>query len=385
MQRDLKDGVIMLVNEYPPLPVGGAERQAERLAEHLARRGWPVWVLTRRIGSLPIAETRNNVHIVRPITAGPGKLQTISFVLGCWQMLWKLRKDYKILHAHLAFGPAFAAVFAARLLNKRVIVKFGNSGKFGDIATSMSTARGRLRIAILRRWADVVIALDDIMRAEIVAAGFDEKRIVRMNNGIDSAAFSPATEANATSELTAARVNVLYVGRLTGQKSLTVILQALAKALPHCPALRLTLVGSGEERPVLEAEAEKLDITSSINFAGSQADVRPYLNQADIFVLPSASEGISNALLEAMSMGLACLAAPVGGNVEVLDQGRCGVILPQGDIDAWSKTLVALGINPHERARLGQAARERIQHVYDFAVVGAQYEALYKQLLGAET
>jgi glycosyltransferase involved in cell wall biosynthesis len=375
------NGVIMLVNEFPPLPVGGAERQAERLSGYLAARGWPVWVLTRRIGNLPAHETRAGMQIIRPVTRGPGKLQTISFVLGCMQTLWTLRKEYSILHAHLAFGPAFAAALSARLLGKKVIVKLGNSGKFGDILASMATWRGRLRLTVLRRWADIIIALDDTMVSEAISAGFDPQRIVRMNNGIDAMAFAPAENDKIKTESTRQLVNILYVGRLTAQKSLPILLDALTLALPACPALHLTLVGDGEERSTLEAQAARLGIAGNVTFSGAQQDVRPFLRNADIFALPSAAEGISNALLEAMSAGLACLATPVGGNAWVLDQGQCGTILPHGDIQAWSSALTSLGNDPAERLRLGNAARQRILTVFDFSVVGAQYEALYNKLL----
>lgn len=374
----------MLVNEFPPLPVGGAERQAERLSAHLAKRGWPVWVLTRRAPGLPARESRLGFQITRPPALGPGKLQTVSFVLGALIELWRLRKDYSILHAHLAFGPAFAAVLAARFLGKRVVVKLGNSGEFGDILVSQKTWRGRLRLAVFRRWVDLVIVLDEAMQAEALSAGFDPQRVRRMNNGIDAGAFvSASSRQEAQSALgLGGKVIVLSMGRLAAQKSLPVLLRSFAGALPDCPALHLLVLGDGPERAALEALAKSLEISNRVTFAGNQADVRPYLNAADLFALPSASEGISNALLEAMSAGLACLATPVGGNTEVLDAGRSGLLLPVGDVTAWSKALVELGQSAQARERLGKAAQERIRSEYDFDVVGARYEALYAELLG---
>jgi L-malate glycosyltransferase len=371
----MKPGVIMLVNEYPPLPVGGAERQAERLAIYLAGHEWPVWVLTRRADGLPPAETRDGVQILRPMTRGPGKLKTVSFVLGCWKALWRQRSRYEILHAHLAYGPAFAAVLAARLLGKKVIVKLGNSGIYGDIIASQKTLRGRLRLFVLRRWADVIIILDEDMYHEALAVGFNPSRLAKMKNGIDVGAFSPIIHKPTES------VNVLYIGRLVAQKSLPTLIEAFARASQDCPALRLTLVGDGPERSALEAKTQELGIADRATFTGRQDEVRPYLAAGELFALPSSAEGISNALLEAMASGLACLATPVGGNAEVLDQGQCGVLLPGGDVAAWSAALSRLGKDHELRRRLGMAARNRIIDVYDFSVVGAQYEALYQKLM----
>jgi glycosyltransferase involved in cell wall biosynthesis len=343
-----------------------------------------VWVLTRRAPGLAASESRFGFQIIRPPALGPGKLQTVSFVLGALAELWRLRKEYSILHAHLAFGPAFAAVMAARFLGKRVVVKLGNSGEFGDIQVSKKTWRGRLRLSVFQRWADRIIVLDEAMRKEALAAGFDPKRLRRMNNGIDAKAFAPlASRPDAQSALgLAGKVVVLSMGRLAAQKSLPMLFQAFAAALAECPSLHLLVLGDGPERPALDTLVKSLNISEHVTFVGNQADVKPYLNAADLFVLPSASEGISNALLEAMSAGLACLATPVGGNAEVLDDGRCGMLLPVGDVRTWSDTLVQLGQSSWARERLGKAAQERVRSEYDFNVVGERYESLYADLLG---
>lgn len=374
----------MLVNEFPPLPIGGAEQQAERLSAYLAQRGWPVWVITRRKAGLAGSEARSGYTVLRPRPFGPGKLRSLTFVLGALGLLWKLRRQYRILHAHLAFGPAFAAVIAGRLLGKRVLVKLGNSGEFGDIHVSQATLRGRLRLAVFRRWADGIIVLDEVMAAEARAAGFDPQRLYPMNNGIEARSFAPLRpRPQAQADLGLAnKVVVLSVGRLAAQKSLPTLLKAFSQALPACPALHLLLVGDGPERPALTNQVHALGLDQHVTFAGQQRNVRPYFEAADLFVLPSAAEGISNALLEGMSAGLACLASPVGGSPEVLDQGRCGLLLPVGDARAWGRALAELGRDPERRQRLGKAAQQRILSQYDFGVVGAQYEALYARLLG---
>lgn len=376
-------GVVMLVNEFSPLPVGGAERQAERLSAHLARRGWQVWVITRRADSLLPVESRSGFQILRPSTFGPGKLQTILFVLGAIASLWQLRKEYSILHAHLAFGPAFAAVLVSRFLGKRVLIKLGNSGEFGDIHVSQKSWRGRLRLSILRRWADAVIVLDETMQAEALSAGFDPRRLYLIPNGIDVQSYIPRiSRAQSQAALgLAGRVVVLSVGRLAAQKSLPVLIQAFASALPACPQLYLLVVGDGPERASLEALVHSLGIVDQVCFVGNQSDVRPYLFAADLFALPSVSEGISNALLEAMSAGIACMATPVGGSPEVLARGECGLLLPIGDVQAWGDALSALGQSAELRQAMGQAARARAQREYDIEVVGARYESFYGELL----
>ncbi|MBI5353868.1 MAG: glycosyltransferase [Chloroflexi bacterium] len=377
------NGVVMLVNEFPPIPTGGAERQAERLAVHLKDKGWPIWVITRRVDGLPAHEQYRGLEIIRPLTAGFGKLKTVTFVLGTMLTLWKLRSKYSILHAHLVFGPAFAAILAARFLGKRVIVKLGNSGEFGDVETSRRTLRGRVRLAMLRKWTDVFIALDDSIYNEILSLGVEPERIRRISNGIDAGNFAPTkTRSDAKSKLGLLnKVVLIYVGRLAPQKSLPVLLEALQNSLPACPSLHLLLIGDGSERAALEEQAKHLGIEEHVSFLGNQTDVRTYLNAADIFVLPSKAEGISNALLEAMSAGLACVVTKVGGNFEILNSGRCGVLLPAGDVSAWSKSLTELGNDPEKCRALGDAAQTHVRSHFDFSVVGSLYENLYDELL----
>jgi glycosyltransferase involved in cell wall biosynthesis len=145
--------------------------------------------------------------------------------------------------------------------------------------------------------------------------------------------------------------------------------------------LHLLIVGDGPEKTPLEDQARALGVEKNVTLTGSQKNVCPYLQAADIFILPSFTEGISNALLEAMSAGLACMATPVGGSNEVLAQGRYGKMIPVADIRAWAEAFVELGNDASQRRRLGGLARQRILDTYDFNIVGTQYEALYNELL----
>ncbi len=373
-------GVVMLVNEFPPLKVGGGERQAERLAVELARQGVRVGVLTRGRSDLPGDEERNGFWVHRVFPLGIGKLRSLSFVLGAMFYLWRRRADYQLIHAHLAFAPAVAAALIGPALGRRVIIKFGNSGRFGDVQVSQATLRGRLKLALLRRRADVVIALEPGMQAELKAAGFP--RIVRMPNGIAGREFRPPAErAQFKARLGLAGGEVMiYVGRLSPQKALPNLLRAAVDVFQQRPQARLVLVGDGPEAERLRALRAELGIAKQVRFAGNVADVRPYLWAADLFVLPSLSEGMSNALLEAMAAGLPCVATNVGAAAEMLDDGACGVLVPPGERAQLTSALLELLTDPQLRARLGAAAQRRVAERYDIVAVAAAYRRLYEAL-----
>ena len=163
----------MLVNEFPPLKVGGGERQAEQLSIQLVRQGLIVGVITRGAQNLPDYEERDGLWVQRIQPRGSGKLESLNFLFGAMWQLWQRRNDYHIIHAHLAFTPAIAAALIGKVLRKPAIVKFGNSGQFGDVQVSQATRRGRVKLALLRRWGKRFITLDQAMHAELLQAGFD--------------------------------------------------------------------------------------------------------------------------------------------------------------------------------------------------------------------
>ncbi len=375
-------GVIMLVNSFPPVPAGGAERQAERLSTYLGSQNIPVRVITRSAAGLPRTERLPHYWVERIPELGFGKLKTITFMIGATLTLIRHRHSYDILHAHLAFAPALVAALIARLLNKRVIVKYGTSGKYGDIVVSQRTIRGRIRLALLRRWTDMSIALDSAMEEELLQAQFPPERVMRVDNGIDEQAFIELRNPSAKHALGLAnRCVVIYTGRLVSQKSLPILLHAFHDVSTKYPHVHLLIVGQGPEREQLEELAKELGIHPHITFVGNVQDVRPYLSASDIFVLPSEGEGISNALLEAMAAGLACIATTVGGSAEVLDQGACGMLIPVGGQHQLSAALSYLVQNPTAAEHFGRSATQRIQTRYALSVVGEQYRCLYTNLI----
>ena len=310
-------------------------------------------------------------------------MKSLSFVFGSMVEIWKIRKYFEILHAHLAFGPAFAAVLASLLLGKCVIVKLGNSGQFGDIAVSQKTLRGRFRLYALRHWVDAVIVLDEFMEKEALEAGFPAHKVVRMKNGIETKLFELQNTQNQYKAGLGVedRVVVLSAGRLSAQKSIDFLLSVFSEAVKMNKKLFLMILGDGPDRQLLEHKADLLQLNEYINFAGHQEDVRPYLFASDIFVLPSQSEGISNSLLEAMAAGLPCLVSDTGGNAEVVDYGSCGTILETGNHSQWTKELLSLSSSEEARRKLGERAKERAKRTYDYAVTGLEMENLYFSLI----
>jgi glycosyltransferase involved in cell wall biosynthesis len=167
---------------------------------------------------------------------------------------------------------------------------------------------------------------------------------------------------------------MLSVGRLHRQKGHDLLLRAFAALPPALGAWRLVVAGEGEERGALAALAESLGVAGRVRFAGFVADPRVLYREAALFVLASRYEGMSNALLEAMSQGLpAVVADTCPGSLELVADGVSGLVVPGGDPAALRDALARLARDEALRAALGRAARER-SRTHDLGAVMQQWE-----------
>ena len=128
--------------------------------------------------------------------------------------------------------------------------------------------------------------------------------------------------------------------------------------------------------------AGKLDLQDVVWRAGDRKYVPDLRRVMDVFVLPSLGEGISNTVLEAMASGLPVVATAVGGNVEVVEEGFSGSLVPVGDAVALSNALVALLQDERERFRRGANARRKVCSEFDWERTVAAYLGVYEELLG---
>jgi len=146
------------------------------------------------------------------------------------------------------------------------------------------------------------------------------------------------------------------------------------------PEVRLLLVGEGPSREGLEDAAQELGIVDRVHFLGFRDDVPRVLSALDCFVLPSLSEGLSIATLEAMAAGLPVVVTDSGGPSELVSDGESGLIVPPGDSSALAQALIAV-LHDHDLAgRLGRAARRRADG-FDLSVMVERYDALYREVL----
>jgi glycosyltransferase involved in cell wall biosynthesis len=373
-------GVLMVISHFPPT-IGGTEGQARALAEGLAALGHPVTILTAARPGVPVRESREGVTVERTLTSrGRGPLFALTYTFSLLREMRRLRAGHAILHAHHLYLEAAAAAWVGRRTGLLAIAKMACGGSDGDFARLRRTRLGWL-LPLFRRLQRVV-AISTETEAELVAHGFSADRIARIPNGVDPIRFAPASDAAIRAETGVGEESVLFLGRLDAQKGLDVLLRAWDHVVVRRPAARLLLAGAGPARDALEAYTRKVGLGKSVHFLGARPDPEALLQASEIFVLPSRSEGMSNALLEAMATGLPCVASRIGGNTDLIEHGVSGLLTPPGDVVTLAEALCALLEDPALRERLGKAARAFILERYAMDRVIRQYTELYARLTG---
>lgn len=198
--------------------------------------------------------------------------------------------------------------------------------------------------------------------------GISKKSLV-IPTGIDPGPYSDAEKLRSTEN----NINVTYIGRLESVKGVDDFLAASVPLKKEFPSLQIQVVGwHKDNHPLVE------QYRHNVTFTGLRDDIPEILKQSDIFVLPSHSEGLSNALMEAMSSGCACIASDVGGNRFLIQNGISGFLFPAGDREALAAHIRRLLNDPHKLEALGEAARERIEKEFSWDIVGKKYSDLFE-------
>jgi glycosyltransferase involved in cell wall biosynthesis len=255
------------------------------------------------------------------------------------------------------------------------VVKVATAGEFGDLR-QMREGGPSFPIFSLRMLrtivggADALVAISSAIADELAAEGAAPERVLRIPNGV------PVPPIPLVDERLEARASLgigdepvaLYVGRAGRQKGADVLVAAWPDVAARLPRARLIMLGEGVTAP------------PPIMTPGRVLDVPRYLKAADLFVLPSRGEGLSNAVMEAMAHGVPCLVSDLPANRDLVEPGVTGSMVPPDDRGALAKALIDSLANLESLGGMAQAARERIVKRFAFEVVVEEYEKLYERL-----
>jgi glycosyltransferase involved in cell wall biosynthesis len=239
------------------------------------------------------------------------------------------------------------------------------------------TPRHRLMNRLLQPWVDVTLTnSEEGKRVLVTTDRLRPERVVVLENGVDTHRFRRFMLPDTSKKL----VRVGCVANLRPVKNIDGLMNAAQLALRQHPQLVFEVAGDGEERPALERRHAQLGLGERFILHGSVSDVPGFLRRMDIAVLPSHSEGMSNALLEYMAAGRAIIATDVGANRQLLDGGNCGLLVPPANTAALVDAITELLANPLRAANLGAAARRRVQELYSRQAMCQRFQHFYRGL-----
>jgi glycosyltransferase involved in cell wall biosynthesis len=369
--------VAMIIQDYHPM-LGGAQRQLAALAPLLKAHNVDVHVLTRRYAGLASFEQVHGVPVYRLPIPGPKAAAALTFILAALPLLRKLQPD--VIHAHELLSPTSTAVAAKRLYHFPVVAKVLRGGSFGDIAKLNRKPFGQQRIASARRWVDTFIAISHEIDQELEQIGIPSERRSHIPNGVDGARFTPLSlpRKRALRSQLALPLDapiVIFTGRLSIEKQVDQLVSIWPAVRAVHPEARLLLLGTGNE----EARLKKM-AGSGVDFLGLVEDVAPYLQASDLFVLPSASEGLSNALLEALATGLPAVVTAVGGATDVIKHRETGWLIKTDDVSELQNAILTLLTNMEYCQSMGRRAHNMITQNYSLQVTATNLFQLYRRL-----
>ncbi len=313
---------------------------------------------------------------------GPG--HGFKFYPRVWRMVRELRPA--VVHTR-NLGPLEMQVAAAAAGG--AVRVHGEHGRELNDLDGNNRKLQRLR----RLYAPFVhryVALSRDLKTYLVdKVGISADRIDQIYNGVDAQRFRPLADPAAAVDgwpsISQEAWVVGTVGRMQGVKDQTLLARAFVRALCLRPGLRsswrLVMVGDGPLRDQVRALMRESDLVDLAWLPGERADVPQIMQRMHCFVLPSLAEGISNTILEAMACGLPVVATEVGGNAELVQAGRTGLLVPAGDVDGMAQALLQIYDATDRGRAMGVAGRCEVERRFSLPAMVAAYQALYDKEL----
>jgi glycosyltransferase involved in cell wall biosynthesis len=379
MQRSVADGLPRVRFVVNSLHVGGAERHLVDLVCRGTRRG----LFRAEVICLKEPGEFADELVAAEIPISAGWLRSRYDVAGVGRFVRYARKrPADVTYTHHGLNELLLATLSRNMLN---IVNVCT------VHTTRDFARGErfspLKRRLLRQ-STAVVGVAPSHRAYLVEhEKLDPARTIAIANGVDDQRFQPARRLSPVvdARLSGRRV-IAVVGSLTPEKGHEVLLRAFARVVDAHPQTALMIVGDGECRAALEAQAHRLGLGDRVIFLGIRRDVETVLGGVDAFVLPAlpARETFSMAALEAMACGLPIVASHVGSMPDMIRDGCEGFLVQAGDAVDLADRLCRLVADETLARRMGGAARARVEAQFTLDAMASAYGQLFSRLAGSK-
>ena len=294
------------------------------------------------------------------------------------------QSNVQLVHTH-KYKDTILAAPAARLAGIPHVVRtvHGLREPFEGMQAFKMSIYEAIERTVHRYCVDSIIGVSSQIEGKYKADG-DVSRVICIRNGIDLEGKSVQTDRWRTRQelgVDSGTSLIGTVGRLTPVKGIPYLLKAARILLRHGANVKVLVVGDGSIRLDLMTQTRDLGISENVVFLGHREDTDELLQALDIFVLPSLSEGIPMALLEAMAASRAIVASRVGGIPEIVDDGSEGFLVEPMDVDGLAASCRRLIESPDVARRMGEQARKRVERDFSATAMADRVTSVYKELV----
>jgi colanic acid/amylovoran biosynthesis glycosyltransferase len=290
--------------------------------------------------------------------------------------IWDAARRRGVRHIHASFADVASDVAL-------LVARFGGEPWSWSLAVHGPVEFEDVRLNRLAEKVDsarFTVAISDFGRSQLMTLATEErwKDIHVVHCGIDPAECVAERTTRGEGD-----VEILCVGRLVHRKGQSLLIEACATLVERGVPVRLTLVGDGPKRTELEALAERLGFADRIRFAGAVGhdEILPMFRAADIFCLPSFSEGVPVVLMEAMAHSVPVVTTQVMGIPELVENGRSGLLVSPGRVDLLVDQLARLAQDSELRDQLGAAGRKKVLAEFDVNASARRLRAVLDETL----
>jgi glycosyltransferase involved in cell wall biosynthesis len=378
--------------------VGGAELQAWRLATSLKRLEQPVHLVgpgTRRM----VLKHLERFHISDPPTFTPiptlfkvqkrknrlwGYIHKASFFIAVFIWLFRNRNHYDIVHGHLLSQTVALCGLTSLLWKKSTIVKVGSIGPASDFDKGVG---GPLRS--INRWLvgyiDCFVNISDAIANDLIKVlKVSQSKVHHIPNGINVLKFSPPSHKNRQAirqqiGLPSDSNIVLFAGRLEPTKRVELLLRAWQRIPKNHNAI-LLIAGNGKMESELKTLCRKLNIEHRVRFHGISSEIHLVMQAADLFVLPSLTEGMPNVLLEALATGLPVIVTKMPAYTGFIKHLQNGYLFEDKGPEPLASAINHLLQNKDLAKQLGSTGRITVEQRYNLTAVTSRYVQLYQNI-----
>jgi len=290
------------------------------------------------------------------------------------------REEISIIHAHWIIPQGLIAVVYKKLINKKIKIVASIHGT--DI-NDFKGFLGKRLIKYVLNYIDELTVVSNSFKNKIVKLGYGKKIFVFPTN-IDTQLFNPGRKDETLKERLGINGEfILFVGSLVKNKGVHLLIEAMPKIIIAFPNAKLVVVGNGQLKQDLVKTSKKLGITNSVIFTGivSNKQIPSYYATADLFVLPSFSEGLGGVITEALSCETLVLASPLKAFKDRIIENKTGFYLKEITSEKISSKIIHILKNKEKFKPISETGRTYIVNNFDWKNVGENYNKLFLNLL----